>query len=160
MRETDDSGTYLYSDPVVYFTLAMAMDINPEQLTHRIGIEWMRKGGKIIAVNKLGSFTTVTHWVFYRLWNNSHQKDLAEELKAMMQEAYDTEERQEKLPDEFTFATVPKTTWRRNVPKLPRKDTQQFNKWKFRQQQCRHALHIECDEKHTQLVHYLYESAK
>ena len=47
-REKDDAGMYQYqfTDPVVYFTIAFAMDIDPERLTHRIDIEWMRQGGK------------------------------------------------------------------------------------------------------------------
>ena len=159
-REKDDEGMYKFTAPVVYFTLAMGMDIEPDKLTHRIDIEWMRQGGKRLAVNELGSFTTVTPGVFYRLWNNSNQKDLSAELATMMQTVYDEEESQDKLPDEFTFSTVPKTTWRRNVPKLPGQDTQQFDKWKYKQQQYRRTLHVECDKKDAPLVHYLCEGAK
>ena len=53
-REKDDRGDYVYNDPTIYFTLAMAMDIDPDQLTHRIDIEWMKKGGKWMAVKRSG----------------------------------------------------------------------------------------------------------
>ena len=71
-REKDHTGSYIYTDPVVYFTLAFAMDVNPEVLTHRMDIEWRRKGSKRLAVNELGCFSTVTPGAFYHLWNNSH----------------------------------------------------------------------------------------
>ena len=116
--------------------------------------------GKRIAVNKLGSFTTVKPGVLYRLWNNSHQKDLAEKLGVMMKEAYDAEDASGKLPTEFTFSLIPKTTWRHNILKLLGQDTQQFDKWKFRQQQFRRTLHVECDTKHARLVHYLCEKQR
>ena len=45
-REKDASGSYIFNDPVVYFTLAFAMDVDPEELTHTLDIEWRRKGGK------------------------------------------------------------------------------------------------------------------
>ena len=87
LREKDHTGSYIYTDPVVYFTLAFAMDVDPEVLTQRMDIEWRREGCKRPAVNELGCFSTVTPGAFYRLWNNSHQKDLGEELRIMMQEA-------------------------------------------------------------------------
>ena len=64
-RERDRTGNYVYNDPVVYFTIAFAMDIDPEELTHRMDIEWRRKGGKRLAVNELGCFSTVTPGAFY-----------------------------------------------------------------------------------------------
>ena len=132
-REKDHTGSYTFNDPVVYFSLAFAMNVELDEFTHRIDIEWRRQGGKRLAVNELGCFTTVTPGVFYRLWNNSHQKDLTEELRLIMQEAYDHDEKTEALPDEFLLDEVPRTKWRRNVPKLPGQYTQQFDTWKYQQ---------------------------
>ena len=127
MREKDHTGSYTYNDPVVYFTLALVMDVEPDEFTHRIDIEWRRQGGKRLSVNELGCFTTATPGAFYRLWNNFHQKDLTEEIRLIMQETYDHDEKTKALPDEFLLDNVPRTKWRRNVPKLPGQNTQQFD---------------------------------
>ena len=78
----------------------------------------------------------------------------------MMQEAFERDEKTRALPDEFLLEEVPRSKWQRNIPKLPGQNTQQFDTWKYHQQQCRHTLHVECNKAHTELTHYLCERAK
>ena len=77
-----------------------------------------------------------------------------------MQETYDHNEETKALPDESLLDNVPRTRWRRNVPKLPGQNTQQFDTWKYQQQQCRRTLHVECDKSQAELTHYLCERSK
>ncbi len=65
--DKNDVGEYTFNDHVVYFTIALAMDVEPITYTKRIDIEWRMKGERRMVMNKLGSFETVTLGVFYHL---------------------------------------------------------------------------------------------
>jgi hypothetical protein len=45
-----------FRDPIVYFSLAIAMDEDPEELLARIIHEWQRRGGNLLRIKELQSF--------------------------------------------------------------------------------------------------------
>ena len=51
-------------------------------------------------------------------------------------------------------------TFRKNVPKLPCQDTQQFNNWPWKIQANQRVLHLEVDKAETKFIEKLIEVAK
>ena len=57
-------------------------------------------------------------------------------------------------------STYPPNDFSKNVPKLPRQDTQQFNNWSWKIQANRKVIHLEVDKGETKFIEKPIEFAK
>ena len=59
------------------------------------------------------------------------------------------------LEEGYETRPIPPMNFRKNVPKLPGQDTQQFNNWPWKIQANRKVIHLEVDKGETKLLRNL-----
>ena len=155
-----------FRDPIIYFSLAIATDREPEDLLARIIHEWQRWGGILLRIKELQSFESDTILAFYNIFTATPKKYILQEFRTILQEAQETA--QELDPTEFFWpmadlpnnSTLPALEIRLQNPKLPGQDTSHFSKMSWRVQSNRKAFHLECDRRYAADIKKLTQMAK
>jgi len=63
-----------FRGPIIYFSLAIATDTEPEDLLSRIIHEWQRRGGILLRIKELQSFESKTILAFYNIFTATPKK--------------------------------------------------------------------------------------
>ncbi len=155
-----------FSDPIVYFSLAMAMDKNSKDLLSIIIHEWQCCGGILLLVKELQSFKSDAILAFYNIFTSTPKNYLLQEFHSIIQEAQTLA--QEIEPTNFIWAmedlpnnsTLPAIELCLQNPKLPGQDTTHFNKMFWWAQANRKAFHVECDRRFAADIKKLTQLAK
>ncbi len=97
-------------DPIIYFSLAIATDKNPEDLLSRIIHEWQCRGGILLWTKELRSFESDTILAFYNIFTATPKKYILQEFRTILWEAQ--EMAQESDPTKFFWpmADLPNNT--------------------------------------------------
>ena len=82
------------------------------------------------------------------------------ELTTILGKARDAATKDDNLEEKYETRPIPTMTFRKNVPKLPGQDTQQFKNWPWKIQANRKVLHLEVDKGETKFIERLIEVAK
>jgi len=138
-------------DPVVYFTMAIATDIEPSEVISRISHEWSRLGGTRLQVKELQSFDSETIPALFNILTVNSKDTLKSELHQILAETQDRVQAVDCM--EFLWPSgalvgddpIPPFELRLQVPKLPGQDVSHFNKLPWMAQQNRKVFHLECD---------------
>ncbi len=156
-----------YKNPVVWFTLAIATDIEPKDLVSRIVHKWHRIGGVRLTIKDLQSFESKTILSCFNVFTQTNKTILLAELEDILTQAQ--ARAQEIDPTKFWWSSddtsknssLPPIKLRLQNPKLPGQDTSHYNKLSWRVQANRKVLHIECNKKYAndikRLTHYAKE---
>ena len=155
-----------FKDPIVYFTLAIATDEDPEELLARIIHEWQRRGGILLRIKGLQSFETETVLILFSICTAVPKKLILDKFCTILTQAQSFSQEddfsefnwnQEELPQN---STLPAMEIRLQNPKLPGQDTSEFSKLSWRVQACRKVYHVECDQKFASDIKRLAQVAK
>ncbi len=141
-----------FNDPIVYFSLAAAMDENPEELISRIQLEWSKKGGIKLEVKGLQSLESETILMLFNVYTLTPQKILLDELKMILTEAQTMAQLIDR--DEFRWdrdnlpehSSIPDIDFRSLIPRLPGQDVSHLGKLSWQVQNNKKVLHVECDK--------------
>ena len=134
-RGKNDDDDAEPEDPVVYFSLALSSDEDPEEVIEGMAAEWNRSGGVKMFRKKLSSFNTSTPVALFFVHNSANQITVAVEYKRILEEARDAaawDEMEEYF--EFANAEVPDISLRVAVPQLKGQDTSIYKGWNNKQQ--------------------------
>ncbi len=155
-----------FHDPIVYFSLVMAMDKNPKDLLSRFFHDWQRRGSIHHWVKELQSFESDMILAFYNIFTSTPKNYLLQEFCSILQEVQTLA--QEIEPTNFIWAmedlpsnsTLPAMELRLQNPKLPGQDTTHFDKLSWRAQANQKAFHVECDCRFAANIKKLTQLAK
>jgi hypothetical protein len=107
-----------YKNPVVFFSMAIATDNEPEELVNRISMEWSKAGGQRLSIKNLQSFKSETIIALFNVYTATKKDTLLSKLNKILTLAL--AEIQEDDSDEFLGVfKVPKMDLHLQVPKLP-----------------------------------------
>ena len=145
----------------VYFSFAIACDIEPTTLIGRVGIEWTRAGGTRLMVKTLPCFETMSPLVFYYLYNESHPATILEEFKKILLQTQIFCTDDSDLSDAtVALGPLPAMAFRKMVPKIPGQDTSSFKHISHKAQYARRAWHLEVEVSAVPTIKELVEKAK
>jgi hypothetical protein len=147
-------------DPVVYLSLALSSDEDPEEVIEGMAAEWSRCGGVKMFRKKLQSFKTKSPVAFFFLLNSANQSTISAEYKRILEEAQDIATWEDMDGDfDAATATVPDVSIRVAVPQLKGQDTSIYKGWSNKQNWCRKLMHVECDKEHVAVLKCLTQAA-
>ncbi len=120
-----------YKNPVVWYTLAIATDVEPKDLVSRIVHEWHRIGGVRRRIKDLQSFESETLLSCFNVFTQTNKSVILAELEDILTQAQ--ARAQEINPTEFWWSadktpknsTLPPIELHLQNPKLPGQDTSQ-----------------------------------
>jgi hypothetical protein len=148
-----------FKNPVVFFSMAIATDNEPEELVNRISMEWSKAGGRRLSIKNLQSFKSETIIALFNVYTATKKDTLLSELNKILTLAL--AEIQEDDSDELLGVfEVPKMDLRLQVPKLPGQDVSHFDKLPYQTKNNRKVLHIECDKDDAKNIRRLVQYAK
>jgi hypothetical protein len=155
-----------FKDPVVWFTLAIATDVEPKDLVSCVIHEWHRIGGVCLTIKDLQSFKSETILSCFNVFMQTNKSVLLTELEDILTQAQTRA--QEIDPTKFwwsankTFknSSLPPIELCLQNPKLPGQDTSHYNKLSWRVQVNRKVLQVECDKKFANRIKCLMHYAK
>ncbi len=153
-------------DPVVYFTMAIATDVNPQEVISRISHEWNRLGGTRLQVKELQSFDSETIAALFNILTVNDKNTLKSELHQILVKAQEWVQAVDSMeflwPLELLLGDdpIPPFELCLQVPKLPGQDVLHFNKLPWMAQQNRKVYHIECDRQVRSDMKRLIQYAK
>ena len=116
--------------------------------------------GRRLQIKDLPSFLSETPFTLYKIYNQGHWPSIIRELTTILGKARDAATKDNNLEEEYETRPILPMTFRKNVPKLPGQDTQQFNNWPWKIQANRRVLHLEVDKGETKFIEKLIEFAK
>ena len=105
--------------------------------------------GRRLHIKDLQSFCSETPFALYKIYNQGHWPSIIRELTTILEKARDAAMKDGNLEEEYETRPIPPMTFRKNVPKLPGQDTQQFNNWPWKIQDNRKVLNLEVDKGET-----------
>jgi hypothetical protein len=140
-----------YKNPVVWFTMAIATDVEPEEVVSRVVHEWHRIGGVQLRVKDLQTFKSKTILACFSVFTQTNKSTLLAELGEILTQAQ--ERAQEINPTDFWWggkethenSSLTPIELRLQNPKLPGQDTSHYSKLPWKVQANRKVLHVECD---------------
>ncbi len=138
-----------FKDPIVYFSLAIAMDKDPIELA-RIIHEWQRCGGILLRIKELQSFKSETVLTLFNICTAVPKKFILDKFLTILAQAQSFA--QEDAFSEFNWdaddlpknSTLPAMEICLQNPKLPGQDTSSYSKLSWRVQANRKVYHVEC----------------
>ena len=158
-KKASGGGETMYNNDMVYFTFAIACDVEPMDILPGISVEWMRAGGVGLYRKEIQAFNTFSPFVIFYLFNGISVHTIMAEFKRMMEEAIKMLE-EEAMGDEERIAFVPPFAFRKSLPKLPGSDPEEYAGLKPRQAANRRAWHLEMETQHLDKFVRLIEQCK
>jgi hypothetical protein len=147
-------------DPVVYFSMAIAMDVPPKQVMELISFKWNKSGGRRIIIKELQSFDSKIILALFNMYTGTNKKMIMAELRSILYQAIQQIRDGDKDDPLATIQKLPPMDLRLQVPKLPGQDVSNFNKLSYKQQASRKVLHVECDKQHAETIKTLIQYVK
>jgi hypothetical protein len=141
-----------FRDPIVYFSLAIAMDEDPEELLARIIHEWQCHGGILLRIKELQSFESKTVLSLFNICTAVPKKFILDKFLTILAQAQSFAQEEDFLEfnwdvDDFpNNSTLPAMEIHLQNPKLPGLDTSNYSKLSWRVQASRKVYHVECDQ--------------
>ena len=138
-------------DPVIYFTMAIATDVKPQEVISRISHKWNRLGGTRLQVKELQSFDSETIAALFNILRVNDKNTLKSELHQILVEAQDWVQAVDIMDFLWPLGSllgkdpIPPFELCLQVPQLLGQDVSHFNKLPWMAQQNRKVYHIECD---------------
>ncbi len=74
-------------NPIIYFSMAIATDEEPEDLVAWVSHEWHRRGGIILKVKDLQSFESKTILCLFNIFTATNKKIILAELRELLSKA-------------------------------------------------------------------------
>ncbi len=149
-----------YSNDMIYFTLAIACDIDPKEIISGISVEWMRAGGIGLYRKEIQAFNTFSPFVIFYLYNNTSIQTVTAEFKRIMEEAIKMLEEEGTIDEQERMICVPEFAFRKFLPKLPGAEPEEYAGLKPRQAAARKAWHLEMELHHFHQFARLIEICK
>ena len=153
-------GATAYNNDVVYFTFAIACNVEPSEILPGIMVEWMRKGGIGLYRKEIQAFNTFSPFVIFYLYTNISVHTIMAEFKKMMEEAITLVEEDAMVDDQERITALPPFAFRKSLPKLPGMDPEEYSGLKPKQAATRRAWHIEMETQHVKTFFRLIERCK
>jgi len=104
---------------IIYFTFAIACDVDPMEVLQGIAVEWMRGGGVGLYRKEIQAFNTMSPFVIFYLYNGTSVHTLVEEFRKMLVEAMKMLEDDAMVDDGERIMVLPPFTFWKSLPKLP-----------------------------------------
>ena len=153
-------------NPMIYFSMAIASDEEPEELLSRVIHEWHRRGGVMLRIKELQTFESETILCLFNILTITNKKTILAEFSRILTQAQDLA--QEADMTDFLWdpadlprhSLIPALELRLQNPKTPGHDTSSYNKLSWRAQANRKVYHVECDRRHAQDIKRLTQLAK
>ncbi len=114
------------SSNVIYFSFAIACNIEPAMLIGHVGVKWTRAGGSRLMLKALQCFDTMTPLIFYYLFNESQAATILEEFQKISTNTQLLCIDDMDTSVEATMGALPSMAFCKLVPKVPGKDTLSF----------------------------------
>jgi hypothetical protein len=139
-------------NPIIYFSMAIATDKEPEDLLAQISHKWHWHGGITLKVKDLQSFESKMILCLFNIFTATNKKTVLEELCEVLSKAQELA--QDIEPTNFLWdaadllprnSSLPALELCLMNPKTPGQDTSQYNKLSWRMQANRKVVHVECD---------------
>jgi hypothetical protein len=145
-----------FRDPIVYFSLVIAMDEDPKELLARIIHEWQRRGGILLRIKELQSFKSEMVLSLSNICTAVPKKFILDKFITILAQAQsfahqevDFTEFNWDVEDLPTDSTLPAMVICLQNPKLPGQDTSNYRKLSWRVQANRKVYHVECDRRYA-----------
>ena len=164
----NDNG---YTNDMIYFTLAIACDVEPREMISGISVEWMRAESirlyrvEIQAFNTFSLFVifylynnTFSPFVIFYLYNNTSVLTVKAEFKKIMEKSIKLLEEEGMTDEQERVTCVPEFAFRNSLPKLPGSDPEEYVGLKPRQTAARKAWHLEMETHHLHQFTKLIET--
>ena len=150
--------------PIVYFTFAIATDLNPRNLIDGIRNKWeMHAGGKLM-VKDLQSLESKVAFVLYFVCTGTPHRCILRTLRCILQEAAELRLEgtviAEVNGDEHPITIIPEISIRAQVLRLKGVDAKDFDKLPWHIKENRKALHVEAKPEDIQELKDLVKLAK
>ncbi len=155
-----------FNDPIVYFSLAIATDKDPEELLARIIHEWQRRGSILLRINELQSFESETNLTLFNICTAVPKKFILDKFLTILVQAQSFAQEDDFLEFNWDADNLPKNTTLSAMeiclknPKLPGQDTSSYSKLSWRVQANRKVYHVECDRRFATNIKRLAQVAK
>ena len=153
----NDNG---YTNDMIYFTLAIACDVEPREIISGISVEWMRAGGIGLYRKEIQAFNTFSPFVIFYLYNNTSVLTVKAEFKKIMEKSIKLLEEEGMTDEQERVTCVPEFAFRNSLPKLPGSDPEEYVGLKPRQTAARKAWHLEMETHHIHQFTKLIETCK
>ncbi len=155
-----------FCDPVIYSSVAIATNKEPEDLLVCISHEWHWHGGIVLMVKELQSFKSETILCLFNVFTSTPKQTVLAVLCDILSKAQDLA--QEMDPMEFFWDAADLTTNSTlsalklclSNPNTPGQDTSHYNKLSWRAQANRKVYHVECDHYFATKIKHLPHFAK
>ena len=147
-------------DPVVYFTIAIAMDIAPRALIDGIRMEWETHGGGKFQVKDLQSHDSKSMFALYFVFKDTPFNIIKKTLEHILNEAAWIIHARTMADDNTSAPIVPQISIRAQVPRLKGVDSSNFDKLPYHVRENRKVLHIEAKPDDEKELKDLFQFAK
>jgi hypothetical protein len=118
-----------FRDSIVYFSLAIPMDEDPEELLPRIIHEWQHRGGILLKIKELQSFKSKMVLSLFNIYTAVPKKFILDKLLTILAQAQSFAQEEDfsefnwDADDLLNNSTLPAMEIHLQNPKLPRLDT-------------------------------------
>ncbi len=153
-------------DPVVYFSLAIATDEDPEELIARIVHKWQRCSGILLQIKELPSFESKTVLTLFNIYTAVPKKLILDKFLTILGQAQSLEEEEDCSEFNWDTGDLPKNSTLPAMeiflqnPKLPGQDTSNYNKLSWRVQANHKVYHVECHRRFATDIKWLTQVSK
>ncbi len=145
---------------VIYFSFAIAWNIELAMLISCIDIEWTRMGGSRLMLKALQCFDTMTPLFFYYLFNESQAATILEEFQKTLINTQLLGSNDMDTSVEATMGVLPSMAFHKLVPKVPGQDTLSFKHISHKAQFAHRVWHPEVKTSKILMIKELVAKAK
>jgi hypothetical protein len=155
-----------FHDPVVYFTMAIATDTDPEELILCVVHKWHRMGRVCLQIKEVQTFESEIILLLFNIFTAPNKKIILMELHEILTAAQSQVQEQDPtefwrgLEDMAPNSSLPLLELRLQNPKLPGQDTSHFNKLSWWVQANWKVYHVECNSHFAKDIQRLMHYAK
>ena len=152
-----------YRDPIVYFTIAIATDIQPRNLINGIRTEWEANGGGKLQVKDLQSQESKVVLALYYVFTGTPYSIILKTINSILRDATSIREHErmtQEDDEDYSPPAIPGISIRAQVPRLKGFDTSSLDKLPYHVKENRKVLHIETDPEDEAYLKELIQFAK
>ena len=153
----------IFHDPIVYFTLAIATDIQPRNLINGIRTEWEANGGGKLQVKDLQSQESKVVLALYYVFTGTPYSIILKTINSILRDATSIREHErmaQEDDEDYSPPEIPGISIRAQVPRLKGFDTSSLDKLPYHVKENRKVLHIETDPEDEAYLKELIQFAK
>jgi len=153
----------IFHDPIVYFTLAIATDIQPRNLINGIRTEWEANGGGKLQVKDLQSQESKVVLALYYVFTGTPYSIILKTINSILRDATSIREHErmaQEDDEDYSPPEIPGISICVQVPRLKGFDTSALDKLPYHVKENRKVLHIETDPEDEAYLKELIQFAK